>query len=48
LRARLAANRLTSLLYDAARFTRSIEAAYRRMMEISRAGLKPESFAVPA
>jgi protein O-GlcNAc transferase len=36
-RARLAANRLTSPLYDAA-----------RMMEISHAGQKPESFTVPA
>jgi len=48
LRARLAANRLSSPLYDAQRFTRSIEAAYLRMMEISQAGGKPESFVVPA
>ena len=48
LRARLAANRLTSPLYDTARFTRSIEAAYRRMMEISHQGRKPESFTLPA
>ena len=48
LRARLAANRLSGPLYDAARFTRSIEAAYLRMMEISRARRKPESFTVPA
>ncbi len=48
LRARLAANRLTGPLYDAARFTRSIEAAWRRMMETSRQGRKPESFTVPA
>jgi predicted O-linked N-acetylglucosamine transferase (SPINDLY family) len=48
LRARLAANRLSSPLYDVQRFTRSIEAAYLRMMEISHAGGKPESFTVPA
>ena len=48
LRARLAANRLTSPLYDAARFTRSLEAAWRRMIKISRARRKPESFTVPA
>jgi predicted O-linked N-acetylglucosamine transferase (SPINDLY family) len=46
LRARLAANRLSSPLYDVARFTRSLEAAYRRMMEISHSGRSPESFAV--
>lgn len=48
LRARLAANRLLSPLYDVARFTRAIEAAYRCMMEISRRGDKPQGFAVPA
>jgi len=48
LRARLAANRLSSPLYDVARFARSIEAAYLRMMEISRRGEKPQGFAVPA
>ena len=34
----LPANRLSSPLYDVARFARSIEAAYLRMMEISRQG----------
>lgn len=48
LRARLAVNRLASPLYDVTRFTRAIEAAYLRMIDISRQGGKPESFAVPA
>jgi protein O-GlcNAc transferase len=48
LRVRLAVNRLSSPLYDMARFARSIEAAYRRMMGISRRGGKPRSFAVSA
>jgi predicted O-linked N-acetylglucosamine transferase (SPINDLY family) len=47
LRARLQENRLASPLYDTDRFARSLEAAYLRMMEISRAGRAPESFAVP-
>lgn len=46
-RARLAVGRLSSPLYDGTRFARAIEAAYLRMMEISRAGAKPESFTVP-
>ena len=48
LRARLASNRLSSPLYDVQQFARSIEAAYLRMMEISRSGRKPEGFTVPA
>jgi predicted O-linked N-acetylglucosamine transferase (SPINDLY family) len=46
-RERLDANLRTSPLYDTDRFCRSIEAAYRKMMEISRAGRVPESFSVP-
>jgi predicted O-linked N-acetylglucosamine transferase (SPINDLY family) len=46
LRARLAENRLTSPLYDTDRFARALEAAYLRMMEMSRAD-RPQSFAVP-
>jgi predicted O-linked N-acetylglucosamine transferase (SPINDLY family) len=46
LRARLAENRLTSPLYDTDRFARTLEAAYLRMMEMSRAG-RLQSFAVP-
>jgi predicted O-linked N-acetylglucosamine transferase (SPINDLY family) len=48
LRARLAASRLSSPLYDVKRFTSAIEAAYQRMMEISRGGGAPQSFTVPA
>jgi predicted O-linked N-acetylglucosamine transferase (SPINDLY family) len=47
LRAKLQEMRLTSPLYDTDRFARSLEAAYLRMMEISRTGHAPESFAVP-
>ncbi len=47
LRARLAANRLSSPLYDVERFRKGIEAAYLRMIEISRGGGQPQSFAVP-
>jgi len=45
-RAKLARNRETCALFDTARFTRHIEAAFARMVERSRAGLTPESFAV--
>jgi protein O-GlcNAc transferase len=48
LRARLAANRLSSPLYDTARFCAALEAAYLRMAEISRAQGWAESFTVPA
>ena len=47
LRARLEETVPTSPLYDTDGFRRSLEAAYRRMVEISRAGRAPESFAVP-
>lgn len=47
LRARLAANRLTSPLYDVERFRDGIEAAYLRMIAIARGGGQPQSFAVP-
>jgi predicted O-linked N-acetylglucosamine transferase (SPINDLY family) len=47
LRARLGEMRRTSPLYDTDSFARSLEAAYLRMMEISRTGRAPESFAVP-
>jgi len=47
LRARLQEMRLTSPLFDTDRFARSLEAAYLRMMQVSRAGGMPEGFAVP-
>jgi predicted O-linked N-acetylglucosamine transferase (SPINDLY family) len=47
LRARLAANRLSSPLYDVEQFARAIESAYLRMIETSRERGKPQSFAVP-
>ena len=46
LRARLAANRATAPLFDTPRYTRHIEAAYRRMWERWAAGNPPEPFAV--
>ena len=46
LRARLAENRQTCPLFDTARFTRNLEAAYRQMSETSRAGRPPTGFAV--
>ncbi|MGH7116619.1 MAG: tetratricopeptide repeat protein [Stellaceae bacterium] len=46
LRARLAQNRLTFPLFDTARSTRALEAAYRRMCEINRAGRPPTAFAI--
>ena len=48
LRARLSANRLSSPLYDTDRFHVSLEAAYLRMLEISRNNGLPESFTVSA
>ena len=48
LRARLAANRLSSPLYDVELFRKAIETAYLRMVEISRSGAQPQGFAVPA
>jgi predicted O-linked N-acetylglucosamine transferase (SPINDLY family) len=46
LRARLAQNRLTHPLFDTARSTGNLEAAYRRMWEIWRAGQPPAAFSV--
>ncbi|MBV9548767.1 MAG: tetratricopeptide repeat protein [Alphaproteobacteria bacterium] len=46
LRAKLARNRDTCALFDTARFTRNLEAAYRKMMERRHAGLTPEGFSV--
>jgi protein O-GlcNAc transferase len=43
-RTRLAGNRLTFPLFDTERSTRNLEAAYRRMCEIRRAGQSPASF----
>jgi protein O-GlcNAc transferase len=48
LRARLDANRLTAPLFDSARFTRHLEAAYRRMWEIRVAGEGARGFEVEA
>lgn len=48
IRARLARNRDTHPLFDTARFTRHLEAAYLRMVERQRHGQAPESFAVQA
>ena len=45
-RARLAQNRLTAPLFDTARTTRHIEAAYEKMQAIRLNGEAPESFAV--
>jgi predicted O-linked N-acetylglucosamine transferase (SPINDLY family) len=46
LRQRLAANRLTSPLFDIARFSRNLEAAYTQMYERRLAGEAPAAFAV--
>lgn len=48
LRARLAANRRTQPLFDTARTTRHIEAAYRAMWARHEAGLGPENIDLPA
>jgi hypothetical protein len=47
-RAKLARNRATEPLFDTARYTRDLEAAYLTMWERQQAGLPPASFAVPA
>jgi len=47
-RDRLAANRLRAPLFDTARWTRDVEALYRRMVERQRAGLPPEDQVVDA
>ena len=46
LKSRLAAERATMKLFDAARFTRHLEAAYVTMHERRQRRLKPEGFAV--
>ena len=48
LRARLASNRSTHPLFDTARFTRHLEAAYASMWSRHLRGEKPEGFAVEA
>ncbi len=48
LRAKLDANRLTAPLFDSARFTRHLEAAYRRMWEMRLAGDEARGFEVAA
>ena len=46
IKAKLAHNRDTYPLFDTARFTRHIEAAYTRMWERQQSGEAPEGFAV--
>ncbi len=46
IRRKLHANRLTHPLFDCARYTRHLEAAFARMWEIFAAGGAPESFAL--
>jgi protein O-GlcNAc transferase len=46
LRHRLAQNRSTMPLFDIARYTRDLEAAYRQMWDIWRAGEEPRPFAI--
>jgi predicted O-linked N-acetylglucosamine transferase (SPINDLY family) len=46
LRATLAANRDSCALFDTARFTRNLEAAYLQMWERAQTGVPPASFAV--
>lgn len=48
LRSRLAANRLSSPLFNIDRFRQAIEQAYLRMLDISRSGEAPQSFTVEA
>ena len=45
-RGKLAANIRTAPLFDTARFTRNMEAAYARMWEMHRRGERPRSFSV--
>jgi len=47
-RARLAQNRMTAPLFDSARFTRHLEAAYEAMWRRRSAGLPPEHLDIPA
>jgi predicted O-linked N-acetylglucosamine transferase (SPINDLY family) len=46
LKDRLATNRRTTPLFDAAGFTRNIENAYTRMMELFHQGESPRSFQI--
>ncbi|HEY4265197.1 MAG TPA: hypothetical protein VGM72_07760, partial [Micropepsaceae bacterium] len=46
IKAKLAANRKDCALFDTARFTRNLEAAFLTMADRQRAGLAPQSFAV--
>ena len=46
IKAKLAAHRTTHPLFDTARFTRNLEAAFTAMWERAERGDKPESFAV--
>jgi len=48
IRHKLAANRLTTPLFDTARFARHIESAYGRMFERQMAGLPPEHLLIDA
>jgi len=48
LKAKLAANRSISPLFNTPRFARHLEAAYKTMCERQRQGLTPASFAVKA
>jgi predicted O-linked N-acetylglucosamine transferase (SPINDLY family) len=48
LKAKLAANRANSRLFDTPRFARHIEAAYHAMRERAERGAPPESFAAAA
>jgi predicted O-linked N-acetylglucosamine transferase (SPINDLY family) len=47
LKTKLRRNRLTTPLFDTARFTRHLEAAYIGMMDRHRAGLPPDHISVP-
>jgi predicted O-linked N-acetylglucosamine transferase (SPINDLY family) len=46
IRQKLAANRLTTPLFDTDRFRRHIERAYEKMVETSRRGMHAEAFSV--
>jgi predicted O-linked N-acetylglucosamine transferase (SPINDLY family) len=48
IRARLAANRPTAPLFDAATFTHGLEAAYAHMVDVWSQGSEPQAFAAPA
>jgi predicted O-linked N-acetylglucosamine transferase (SPINDLY family) len=48
MKAKLAANRSTQPLFDTARFTRNIEAAYTAMWQRYQRGERPRAIAVPS